>query len=73
MDSLAERNTAGSPHPNGGVVHRLARVFPPLSWLRYYESAWLAADAVAGVTLAAYAIPVYDWHRQGCRFGHGGI
>ena len=58
MDSLAERNTAGSPHPNGGVVHGLARVFPPLSWLRHYESAWLPADAVAGVTLAAYAIPV---------------
>ena len=32
--------------------------FLRLRWLRHYESAWLAADAVAGVTLAAYAIPV---------------
>jgi high affinity sulfate transporter 1 len=58
VDSLAERNTAGSPHPNGWVVHGLARIFPPLTWLRQYESAWLSADAAAGVTLAAYAIPV---------------
>ena len=58
MNSLAELSTAGSPHPNDRVVRGLARIFPPLSWLRHYESAWLPADAVAGVTLAAYAIPV---------------
>jgi high affinity sulfate transporter 1 len=29
-----------------------------LSWLREYRIGWLPADAVAGVTLAAYAIPV---------------
>src|SRR6188508_3867079 len=33
-------------------------VFPPLRWLRTYDPSWLPADAVAGVTLAAYAIPV---------------
>jgi high affinity sulfate transporter 1 len=33
-------------------------VFPPAQWLPSYESAWLPRDAVAGVTLAAYAIPV---------------
>jgi len=32
--------------------------FPPARWLRTYEGAWLPADALAGVTLAAYAIPV---------------
>jgi len=32
--------------------------FPPARWLPGYRSAWLASDAVAGVTLAAYAIPV---------------
>ena len=32
--------------------------FPPAQWLRSYERAWLPRDAVAGVTLAAYAIPV---------------
>jgi SulP family sulfate permease len=31
---------------------------PPARWLREYRAAWLPADAVAGVTLAAYAIPV---------------
>ena len=33
-------------------------VFPPTQWLASYRTQWLAADAVAGVTLAAYAIPV---------------
>lgn len=31
---------------------------PPARWLAEYRVAWLPADAVAGVTLAAYAIPV---------------
>jgi hypothetical protein len=58
VESLAERNLGGSPHLNGAVAPGLARVFPPLTWLRHYDSGWLAADSVAGVTLAAYAIPV---------------
>jgi high affinity sulfate transporter 1 len=32
--------------------------FPPAQWLPSYQAGWLARDAVAGVTLAAYAIPV---------------
>ena len=36
----------------------MLRNFPPLSWLKEYRIAWLQADVVAGVTLAAYAIPV---------------
>jgi high affinity sulfate transporter 1 len=32
--------------------------FPPARWLRTYEASNLPADALAGVTLAAYAIPV---------------
>ena len=32
--------------------------FPPATWLPAYRAAWLAPDAVAGVTLAAYGIPV---------------
>jgi high affinity sulfate transporter 1 len=32
--------------------------FPPARWLADYRAAWLPGDAVAGVTLAAYAIPV---------------
>jgi sulfate permease, SulP family len=31
---------------------------PPARWLAQYRTAWLRTDAVAGVTLAAYAIPV---------------
>src|ERR1700742_3133165 len=34
------------------------RIFPPLTWLAGYKPSWLRHDAVAGVTLAAYAIPV---------------
>jgi high affinity sulfate transporter 1 len=31
---------------------------PPVRWLGGYKAAWLPGDVVAGVTLAAYAIPV---------------
>lgn len=31
---------------------------PPVRWLGGYQAAWLPGDVVAGVTLAAYAIPV---------------
>ena len=34
------------------------RLLPPLRWLADYRSTWLRGDVVAGVTLAAYAIPV---------------
>lgn len=33
-------------------------IFPPAQWLPHYRIRWLSADAVAGVTLAAYGIPV---------------
>ena len=32
--------------------------FPPARWLAEYSAAWLPGDIVAGITLAAYAIPV---------------
>ena len=31
---------------------------PPARWLAEYRAAWLRGDIIAGVTLAAYAIPV---------------
>jgi high affinity sulfate transporter 1 len=34
------------------------KFFPPSTWLRSYRTKWLASDLVAGVTLAAYAVPV---------------
>src|SRR6267154_1463335 len=37
---------------------RIGRIFPPFAWLGKYEPVWLRHDAIAGVTLAAYAIPV---------------
>jgi Sulfate permease family len=37
---------------------RLLDVFPPSRWLAKYKSARLPHDLIAGVTLAAYAIPV---------------
>lgn len=33
-------------------------LFPPAQWLPEYRAAWLRHDLTAGVTLAAYAIPV---------------
>lgn len=33
-------------------------LFPPADWLARYRAAWLSSDIIAGVTLAAYAIPV---------------
>jgi high affinity sulfate transporter 1 len=32
--------------------------FPPARWLAEYRPSWLLGDIVAGITLAAYAIPV---------------
>src|SRR5437762_13944859 len=32
--------------------------FPPARWLTEYRADWLRGDIVAGITLAAYAIPV---------------
>src|SRR3954465_10766674 len=34
------------------------RWFAPAKWLREYQAAWFPGDLVAGITLAAYAIPV---------------
>jgi SulP family sulfate permease len=40
------------------VESRIAGVFPILHWLPAYPRASLPSDAMAGITLAAYAIPV---------------
>lgn len=36
----------------------MSSIFPPAQWLPGYRGEWLRHDAIAGVTLAAYAIPV---------------
>jgi high affinity sulfate transporter 1 len=39
-------------------THGWRAAFPPAQWLRTYQPKWLANDAIAGITLAAYGIPV---------------
>src|SRR5437764_6658639 len=34
------------------------KVLPIAGWLPTYQAAWLRFDVVAGITLAAYAVPV---------------
>jgi sulfate permease, SulP family len=45
-----------STKPESGSGWR--RYLPPFNWLAHYQAAWLTSDFIAGVTLAAYAIPV---------------
>jgi sulfate permease, SulP family len=40
------------------IATALSRYLPPTSWLAGYRAGWLPRDFVAGITLAAYAIPV---------------
>jgi len=47
--SVSERQRNGMPW---------LRHIPPVRWLGNYRTRWLASDIVAGITLAAYAIPV---------------
>ncbi len=37
---------------------RWRSLLSPLQWLPNYQASWLSSDLVAGITLAAYAIPV---------------
>ncbi len=53
---MAGRGMMNSPkNPKAGIG---LWWFPPSRWLAEYQSSWLLPDIVAGVTLAAYAIPV---------------
>jgi high affinity sulfate transporter 1 len=55
---VAVSNGASVPRPNDDAPVGVATVIPSLRWLPQYERSWLASDAIAGITLAAYAIPV---------------
>src|SRR5437764_71675 len=50
--SAAARSDDASARPS-----RWSGIVPALRWLRSYEPAWLRADAIAGITLAAYLLP----------------
>ena len=40
------------------MTRHLRALLPPVDWLGEYQLPWLRSDLVAGVTLAAYAVPV---------------
>jgi len=42
----------------GGRTAWWFAAFPPAQWLPAYRREWLTSDVIAGVTLAAYAVPV---------------
>ena len=47
-----------SPQNTQNLGQRLRAALPVLHWARQYQKQWLRLDLVAGLTLAAYAIPV---------------
>ncbi|MBP0633529.1 SulP family inorganic anion transporter [Cupriavidus sp. AcVe19-1a] len=51
--SIDNGTGSGSADPHGWRA-----VFPPARWLTAYQAKWLRHDVIAGVTLAAYGIPV---------------
>jgi len=55
---LVRLSNALSSHSGNRLIDRFAAVLPVLRWLPQYRPSYLASDAIAGVTLAAYAIPV---------------
>ncbi|CAG9187473.1 putative sulfate transporter [Cupriavidus pinatubonensis] len=54
MEDSSSPDTQRGTAVAGGWQARL----PPAQWLLHYPREWLAHDVVAGVTLAAYGIPV---------------
>ena len=44
--------------PSKRFTTRLSSMLPIVQWLPRYDPSWLRPDLVAGITLAAYAIPV---------------
>lgn len=52
-----DNSTAKSAYP-GNIPPWYMLLFPVLTWLPQYRQSWLFRDMIAGMTLAAYAIPV---------------
>src|SRR5215831_6801299 len=48
---------AATPGNSSRLFSRLSKFAPALAWLPSYSPAWLAADLIAGLTLAAYMLP----------------
>ena len=55
---MTEETRSAGDVANAGPVSGWRAAFPPAQWLPAYRPQWLGHDAIAGVTLAAYGIPV---------------
>ena len=55
---MTEQTQSAGELANASPVSGWRAAFPPAQWLATYQPQWLANDAIAGVTLAAYGIPV---------------
>ena len=55
---MNEESEPTSNRKSNAPVRGWRAAFPPAQWLPSYRPQWLQHDAIAGVTLAAYAIPV---------------
>jgi len=55
---MTEETGSSGEIADAGPVRGWRAAFPPAQWLPAYRPQWLAHDAIAGVTLAAYGIPV---------------
>jgi SulP family sulfate permease len=53
----AARSESISLQSHATIRHWLYNALPVLKWLPAYQSKWLRADLIAGVTLAAYLMP----------------
>jgi sulfate permease, SulP family len=59
-ETVPTKETAAHSFPTRDQSRTTARfynMFPASNWLRAYQSSWLRADLIAGITLAAYLMP----------------
>src|SRR5262245_8642767 len=54
---MSDKTLSSTSIDGEGASKGWRAVFPPAQWLAAYRPQWLTGDVVAGVTLAAYAIP----------------
>ena len=55
---MTDATSSGGRLVGAGSLRGWRAAFPPAQWLASYRPQWLSHDAIAGVTLAAYGIPV---------------
>ncbi len=53
-----ETDSANATASRPPKVSRWKAIFPPAQWVPTYQARWLKDDLFAGITLAAYAVPV---------------